>query len=178
MRRARAPLVQVGGVWQRSDPNAEGTERGQPGLTRAEMAAYGFELPADITEHGWFAVGENAARGKETRDEGRARAARVAARLRSMSADISSETTIALVSHGDFLGLLLTELLGVPSSVRFKHFNTAMSCVELRQMDEPASNATAVAPSSATGVSVKVLYINSVSHLEPNQFRSDMLGVV
>lgn len=100
-------IYEVGGVYNTS--KSTGEPEGQPGLPRAEMAAYGHALPDEALPGGWYP----AARGKESKAEGAARAGRVAARLRAEASALSvPRKTVALVSHGDFISNLLAELLG------------------------------------------------------------------
>lgn len=99
-------IYEVGGVY---NTTSTGEPEGQPGLPRAEMAAYGHALPDEALPGGWYPV----ARGKESKAEGAARAGRVAARLRAEASALSvPRKTVALVSHGDFISNLLAELLG------------------------------------------------------------------
>ena len=153
-------IFEVGGVYNEDEL---GSVEGQPGLSRSQMAAFGYALPDAVTEAGWYNLGCDATahRLKESKEEGRARAARVADRLRQLAASLDERRTIAMVSHGDFIGLLLADLIAGGPEVAFKLYNTALSCVDIR----------------ADG-SVLVLFVNTVSHLESHQYRVAHLGVV
>lgn len=156
-------IFEVGGIYD--EDAALGSVEGQPGLSRSQMAAFGYALPDAVTESGWYNQGcaSTAHRLKESKEEGRARAGRVAERLRRLAASLDERRTIAMVSHGDFIGLLLADLIAgqADGGVSFKFFNTAVSCVDIR----------------ADG-SVVVLFVNSVVHLASHQFRVAHLGVV
>ncbi|HOG48201.1 MAG TPA: histidine phosphatase family protein [Anaerolineae bacterium] len=100
---------------------------GYPGLTRAEMEAQfpGYVLPQEVGLRGWWAGG------REDRTGCDARAARVAATLRSWA---TRDERIALISHGDFLDALLKALLRplAGHGCYFLHLNTAVTRAELR----------------------------------------------
>lgn len=100
-------IFEVGGVYNANVTSGEA--EGQPGVARAAMSEFGYGLPDGVTEDGWYAREH----GKETKAEGVARASKVAARLRETAAALpTARKTIALVSHGDFIGMLLANLLG------------------------------------------------------------------
>jgi broad specificity phosphatase PhoE len=155
-------IFEVGGVYNEGE---SGRIVGEPGLSRAKMAAFGYGLPDAVTESGWYNRGCDATahRLKESKEEGKARAARVADRLRLLASSLDERRTIAMVSHGDFIGLLLADLISGQSGpeIAFKLYNTAISCVDIR----------------ADG-SVLVLFVNTVAHLESRQYRAAHLGVV
>jgi broad specificity phosphatase PhoE len=156
-------IFEVGGVYLAN--RSTGQPVGEPGLTRVLMSEYGYELPDSVAETGWYAHDdETAERHKESKAEGAARAAKVAESLRSTAAGLHERKTIAMVSHGDFIGYVLSHLLGGQGShskPAFKVYNTGVTCVDIK----------------ADG-SVLVLYVNSVSHLKQSQYRAAHLGVV
>ena len=91
-------LHEFGGMYREQN----GSIRGYGGMTRAEIegAFPGYQLPADVSEKGWY----DAALGLEPAARTRERAHRVAQALRARAA---SRDVIALVSHAGFLNLLL-----------------------------------------------------------------------
>ncbi|KAG8464372.1 hypothetical protein KFE25_003435 [Diacronema lutheri] len=155
-------IFEVGGVYNANVTSGEA--EGQPGVARAAMSEFGYGLPDGVTEDGWYAREH----GKETKAEGVARASKVAARLRETAAALpTARKTIALVSHGDFIGMLLANLLGhgrgdASVGLAFKVYNTGVSIIDINGHDG----------------SVRVLMVNSVAHLQPNQYRAAHLGVV
>ncbi|CAE8641450.1 unnamed protein product [Polarella glacialis] len=111
---------EVGGMY-----HASGTAH--RGLTRAEMQAQfpGFQLPEEVSETGWYSLA-----GHESPEKARARADAVAAKLRLLAGrPEASRGTLALLSHHDFMNLLLQSLLQQEEA--FSHSNTGMTCVDV-----------------------------------------------
>lgn len=99
---------EVGGVYNSLNLST-GENKGEPGLTRAQMGEFGYEMPDAVRPDGWYSV----ERGKESKAEGAIRASKVAARLKQIATALTVERkTMMLVSHGDFIGLLIADLLG------------------------------------------------------------------
>lgn len=156
-------IYEVGGVYNQD--LATGACRGDSGLTRAAMEVYGFQLPATVEEDGWYPRRHMADGAKETREEGRQRARLVADRLLEIARSLETEDrTVGIVSHGDFLGQLLEELLSTRNA-SFKFWNTALSVLDLQAEGDSA-------------VKVGVKFINSVPHLDNTMFRAGLLGNV
>jgi len=150
-------IFEAGGVYERCPQT--GDVVAFPGLTKEDMAVYGYELPPEVTSKGW-----NTIQGKESRDAAKSRALRVAERLRAEAAEQKNGMTraIALVSHGDFIGFLLSHLIGTDlSRVNMHVWNTAMTCVDLH-----------------SDGSVTLNFFNSVAHLRSDQYRQSQLGNV
>lgn len=134
--RVECDLFEAGGIYEANAEYTRFTSRG--GMTRAEMSALfpSYELPDQVTESGWYT-----GLGKETDDECRQRAARVAARLKDRAKAITDDYTVLLVVHYDFINALLDALL-VPGTtgafLRWKLYNTGITVFDLdSQQAEP-----------------------------------------
>ncbi len=118
---------------------------GYPGRTRSEISAEfpGFQLPAGITEEGWWN------QGYEDMPASAGRAIKVSEQLRVMGA---SEERVAIITHGGIMDYLLKALLGqLPSGhIHYRHHNTAISRLSIR-----------------LGVPIMVRLLNRVDHLAP-----------
>ncbi|CAK0823154.1 unnamed protein product, partial [Prorocentrum cordatum] len=88
----------------------------------------GCALPRDVTELGWYRLG-----GRESAEQAAGRAESCAARLRALAASCAERPTgtVALLSHHDFLSLLLRALLLTRGGGGFPHANTGMTCVDV-----------------------------------------------
>jgi broad specificity phosphatase PhoE len=117
--------------------------KGYPGKTRAEILAEFPEcvLPEEITEEGWW-KGE-----RETHWQSGARAMAVAEKLKSWT---NNDEHVAIVSHGDFIDLLIKALLNqLPSRrVYYHHYNTAITRINFN---------------SKGGLDIR--YMNRIEHL-------------
>jgi len=121
-------IFEVGGLFSRG---ADGAEVAGAGASPEELASrFGpeFELSASLCSPNMKGRGWNLLDHRETREEATVRAKGLAAWV----AEKEGEGTplLVMVIHGDLLGYLLRELLGC--DVRFLHFNTAMTALELR----------------------------------------------
>lgn len=135
--KVRLDCFEAGGIYQNDATYTSFEARG--GLTRSEMVRMFplIELPAGVTEHGWYPPA-GTRDGKETEDECRARVAGVAASLKAEAATLTESKQVVLVVHYDFLCALLDVLLGrgeVPrgSFVNFRHYNTGISVIDIQQ---------------------------------------------
>lgn len=94
------------------------------GLTRQEMIELfpGYELPAEVTENGWWPGGYEEMEGCYQR------AQRVAEQLRAWAPTMAEER-IALVAHGTFMDALIKAILGqdFASQLYYSHYNTAIT---------------------------------------------------
>jgi len=118
---------------------------GYPGRTRSEISAEfpSFQLPAGITEEGWWN------QGYEDAPASAGRAIKVSDQLLGMA---GSEERVAIISHGGIMDYLLKALLGqLPGEhIRYRHLNTAISRLSIRQ-----------------GAPILVRFLNRVDHLAP-----------
>jgi len=103
---------------------------GRAGRTRAEILAEfpNFQLPAEITEAGWW---------NQPHEDWAAclgRAVRVSDELHRMAAEIDHAERIAIVSHGGFIDALLKALTNqMPGhNVFHHHFNTAITRLDIK----------------------------------------------
>lgn len=123
-------LCEIGGLYHFRGGRAHGL----PGLTRAQMRQQfpAYDLPARITEHGWW-------RGdRETPFAARKRALGVAASLRARSTGDWADERVLLVAHAGFLNLLLQALLGTlttdpntPDGFVAYFYNTSLTRLDL-----------------------------------------------
>lgn len=124
----------------------DGGTEGFPGQTRAEMERDfpGYTVPAAVGEDGWWKGG------RETEAAQEERAARTA---RDLWARAESTERVGLVSHGDYLNLLLKKLLGIQGGegLYLYHRNTAITRIHLY----------------ADGTS-DLYYLNRTVHIEPD----------
>ena len=118
---------------------------GYPGRTRSEISAEfpSFQLPAGITEDGWWN------QGYEELPASAGRAIKVSQQLQEMA---GSEERVAIITHGGIMDFLLKALLGqLPGEhIRYRHHNTAISRLNLRP-----------------GAPILVRFLNRVDHLAP-----------
>ena len=89
---------------------------------------------APVPESGWWSAPDGAPKGRESHEDSCARAHRVAARLRHQALGVSQHTITILVTHGNWMSLLLQALLApdvtepqLMPQRKFKHDNTAVS---------------------------------------------------
>ena len=133
-----------GGIWLDKDDGRGPV--GYPGMTRSEVKARfpDYVLPTEMAEVGWWN------RPKETEEEWRARAGRVAAELRGRFG--GTQERIGIVTHGGFANHFLHALLhnGAIQGYYFSHQNTAISRIDFLEDG-----------------SVRVRYLNRVEHLPP-----------
>ena len=124
----------------------DGGSDGFPGQTRAEMERdfAGYTLPDAVGADGWWKGP------RETEEAQRERAARTA---RDLWARAESDERVGLVSHGDYLNLLLQILLGIEGGegLYLYHRNTAITRIHLY----------------ADGTS-DLYYLNRTVHTEPD----------
>ena len=136
-------IHESGGIWLDSQDGRGPV--GGAGLPRSQFASRfpGFALPCAATEDGWWN------RQMEQPGEMIARAARVAAAIRSRFAEASER--VALVSHGTFLNMLIAHLtFGAPvANVFLGNHNTAISRLDF------------------AGDQVMLRYLNRIDHLPP-----------
>lgn len=122
-------LFEAGGIYD-ADPEYT-TFEAKGGMTRSEMAAAHptYELPDQVTESGWY-LGP----GKETANECRARAARVAQRLIVDAKNLTEDRQLVIVAHYDFICAFLDALV-MPETKgpfdHFRHYNTAITVVDI-----------------------------------------------
>lgn len=118
-------LHESGGMYQRQN----GSVIGFTGMTRSAILREfpDYVLPESISECGWY----DATLGIEPDSHKVYRAMTVAAALNQRS---GNDDVLALVSHADFLDLLLRALFAQQSSVRsskrFYHYNTAITRID------------------------------------------------
>jgi 2,3-bisphosphoglycerate-dependent phosphoglycerate mutase len=97
------------------------------GLTRQEILDLfpNYEMPAEITEKGWWPGGYEEMEGCYQR------AQRVADRLKDWAVSLPDER-IALVAHGTFLDALLKTIFGqdFATQLYYSHYNTAITRVD------------------------------------------------
>ena len=137
------------------------------GLSAKEIEdAYPFASAWDKEDDdGWWAC-----RPKETPSESAARAIRLASMLRGMALQATKRTAYILVSHGNFMSMLVQALLDLSPATpplrekMFKHQNTALSIFMLPGDIEDATRRNNGAP-------VQCLALNVCSHLDPNTSR-------
>ena len=118
---------------------------GYPGRTRSEISDEfpSFQLPAGITEEGWWN------QGYEDAPASAGRAIKVSEQLLGMA---GNEERVAIITHGGIMDLLLKAFLGqLPGEhMRYRHHNTAISRLSIR-----------------LGVPIMVRLLNRVDHLAP-----------
>jgi len=118
---------------------------GYPGRTRSEISAEfpSFQLPAGITEEGWWN------QGYEETPASAGRAIKVSEQLLEMA---GSEERVAIITHGGIMDFLLKALLGqLPGEhIRYRHHNTAISRLSV-----------------SLGAPILVRFLNRVDHLAP-----------
>lgn len=118
------------------------------GLTRQEMMTLfpGYQLPAEITEKGWWPGGYEEMEGCYQR------ARRVADQLRTWAPTMPTER-VALVAHGTFIDALIKALLGQDFAVQlyYSHYNTAITRLDF----------------TPRGFML-LRYLNRTEHLPPN----------
>ncbi len=118
------------------------------GLTRQEMMSLfpGYQLPAEITEKGWWPGGYEEMEGCYQR------AQRVADQIRTWAPIMPTER-VALVAHGTFIDALIKALLGQDFAVQlyYSHYNTAITRLDF----------------TPRGFML-LRYLNRTEHLPPN----------
>ena len=123
-----------------------GTIIGYGGMTRSAIRREfpEYVLPESVSEGGWY----DAALGLESESHMLGRALRVAEALNQRG---GGDDVLALVSHADFLDLLLKALFDGPASrnsgKHFHHYNTAITRIDY------------------TGSEPNLAYANRVDHL-------------
>lgn len=110
-----------------------GDERGivgYPGKRRSEILAEfpSFILPDELTDDGWW----DPERGMEDWVAYQERAVKVANTLREWAANSHENGPIAIVSHGDFINLLLKALTNqrLDWPVYYHHYNTGITRID------------------------------------------------
>eukprot|EP00549_Striatella_unipunctata_P025394 CAMPEP_0118685422 /NCGR_PEP_ID=MMETSP0800-20121206/7233_1 /TAXON_ID=210618 ORGANISM="Striatella unipunctata, Strain CCMP2910" /NCGR_SAMPLE_ID=MMETSP0800 /ASSEMBLY_ACC=CAM_ASM_000638 /LENGTH=165 /DNA_ID=CAMNT_0006582323 /DNA_START=173 /DNA_END=670 /DNA_ORIENTATION=- len=143
-------IYEVGGVYENGE--------GRRGLTRAEMKGMfpTYTIPEDqVAEDGWYDVSLN----KEPRPAGRERANGVFDKLKKQAMEATSDRTIVLVVHGDFIDFLLQSAVGVEGTSRFfPCFNTCISVLDMTAKD------------------TMILFHNSIAHLSEDLVKTHALG--
>jgi 2,3-bisphosphoglycerate-dependent phosphoglycerate mutase len=118
------------------------------GLTRQEMLTLfpGYQLPAEITEKGWWPGGYEEMEGCYQR------AQRVAEQVRNWAPTLPTER-IALVAHGTFIDALIKAILGqdFAGQLYYSHYNTAITRLDF----------------TPRGF-LLLRYLNRTEHLTPN----------
>ncbi|GMH70598.1 hypothetical protein TrVE_jg10649 [Triparma verrucosa] len=141
-----------------------GSETSNPGLTGAEIAErFSYPPPASLPpSSGWYTHP-----GRESYAEGVSRIGAVADRLRLRAADLCAageSETLCLVVHGDFIDVLLNQLLHMqkdPRKARFRTYNTSISAVDV----------------FGDGMAA-CLFSNFHEHLKGEMCKREQLGVV
>jgi len=112
---------------------SEGNIVSHPGLTREEITEKfpGYQLPATVTEQGWWTDGQ------EDETAAYARAMRVAKQILAWSEqDDYEDERIAMVIHGTFMSYLIKNLFDLNAGVDsgktafYHHFNTAVTRID------------------------------------------------
>lgn len=138
-----------------------GRTGGVCGLTPTEIEAQPmrngatFRMSADapVRESGWWSTARGKARNRETRAESVARARTVAVRLLGQAASAPGPQVLVLVTHGNFMSLLLQALLGLGfGNNAFRTINTAVTALLL--------------PGEAKGSIPMLLAHNRCTHLD------------
>lgn len=143
-------IHEIGGLFLADE---DGDLRGYPGLTRAEIHAKfpGYQLPATITDNGWWDV----AQGAEKPPQFLSRAVRVALALQERS---TSDERIALVSHAGFMDALIKALLSQipthPDLLFYTHYNTGITRIDFGE-----------SYMAAIQNRLRLHYLNRVKHL-------------
>jgi len=121
---------------------------GYPGKTLSEIQAEfpNYNLPAGITEQGWWH------QGCEDLSACHGRAIKVAEELRGFQQWAASDERIAMVSHGAFINVLLEVLFNqLPGRhIHYHHLNTAISRIDFHNDGR-----------------LDVQFLNRVDHLPP-----------
>ena len=108
---------EVGGIFGQPPKGA-----GPSGITRTEIQEQLgsiWDMPRQVGTSGWYTFGLGGTKPKETEAGARARAIRVAARLLQEAAALDpngDDRCVVIVSHVDFLSLVLARLLAGPSN--------------------------------------------------------------
>ncbi len=121
-------LHEWGGVWE----DIAGEARHFPGLGSASMVEIipNLELPADVSENGWWTGAVNPLNEASVVRYARANANRF---LHYLFDRYPDRTTIAIVTHGGFGSNLIEELLDIPSlasGARFAQNNTGHAMID------------------------------------------------
>lgn len=153
---------------------------------RTRFPNFRFEKGAFST-NGWYEGGY------ETQKECSKRAQGVCDRFKRMALEsVDEDKTIALVAHHDFLDVLLRHVLDIdvdvrksPVGTRFRHFNTAMTCVEIipsRSLKASLHEELQALPGRGEAyrqhVTSRILFMNMVRHLPGSLVSWAKLGVV
>ena len=177
-----------GGLFERDYETKRTSNFG--GITEKEIKAQfpSFDFDDGVfTSKGWYTGGY------ESQKKCSVRAARVSDRLKRIASELNVDTTIALVAHHDFLDVLLRHIFDIDVNIRaspvgtqFRHFNTAMTCIEivqskklrkslheeLRELDERSGD------DFKDMVTTRMLFMNMVRHLPDSLVSWDKLGIV
>ena len=164
-----------GGMYERDFETKRTSNYG--GLTEHDMKTqfptFDFDDGA-FTSKGWYTGGY------ESQKKCSARAASVSERLKVTALNLKADRTIALVAHHDFLDVLLRHILDIDINVRtspvgtqFRHFNTAMSCVEIYPSKKPEKSLDL-----KDKVTTRMLFMNMVRHLPDSLVSWDKLGII
>ena len=111
-------IHESGGIWLAQDDLSPTCLQGMTSIEIGQDFP-DYILPAAITENGWWN------RDRETIDEAKMRANRVAQKLHDM-AKLRPDAVVGIVAHQHFIALTLHALLGNPASMmKLFHYNTA-----------------------------------------------------
>ncbi len=153
-------IFEVGGVFEGYGQTATGARGMTRGTIEEMFPAYdASKVPAD----GWY-FGNT----RETWAEAAVRVNKVADRLRDMASECQEsgkDDAVCLVVHGDFIDLVVSSLLNMPSTgdqtkTVFRTYNTCITCVDIFSDGK-----------------VAVLFHNQKEHLG-NLVKVEKLGVV
>jgi broad specificity phosphatase PhoE len=143
---------EVGGIYL-DEP--EGRSRGLPGLSRTEMLNYFPEVDVSdaVSETGWWPVES----GRESWEQAAERARGVAQVLKQR-ADANPNDSVALVTHGAFMSMVIQWLLSNSArhSLYYAHYNTAISRIDF---NDPMGGPDAM----------RLHYMNRLDHLTPDE---------
>ena len=124
-----------GGMFE-GDPRAAGGPGIHQGMTRSQIAARfpGYQLPAEVSESGWWPGGY------EDMDGCNTRAARVATVLRGWANEFIEQEAkehVGLVAHGTFMDALIKALTGqLPNKqIYYSHYNTSITRIDFLRDD-------------------------------------------
>ena len=156
---------------------------GRPGMTRSEMHTQfpTFELPPSVTEHGWYDI----KLGRETSQHGKERCRQVWHQLCDMANNLTHNSSMVLIIHGDFIDHLLQAAFGLleldssncsassknhlqEKSKVFPTWNTSITALDIHPSDRSKE---ASAPTRPT-----LLFHNFVAHLPADLVKTHKLG--
>ena len=157
---------------------------GRPGMTRTEMQTQfpAFQLPPSVTEQGWYDM----KLGRETSQHGKERCQQVWRQLCNVANNLTQNSSVVLIVHGDFIDHLLQAAFGlleldssnncIASSKDhlqeklkvFPTWNTSITALDIHPYN---CGMEASAPSRPT-----LLFHNFVAHLPADLVKTHKLG--